>query len=210
MAKFVGLVLSIVLSKSLGAVRASPASCNNSAKGTLMLQTDTRVSARGMIHLNSSRAPPVRQCWSASRADQKCKSLKNEDWKAISVPRIGSCGDCISDEQQWVCVTKCPSGWRETTINIPPYGDCWKPAEYGNGAGYTTRKRCKRSSNGRDLGCKRCGLLFYPKCRNGFKQTTCNFCKPKCPKHLGRSSVAACRKRSDSFRTPSGDLPMQC
>jgi len=44
---------------------------------------------------------------------------------------------------------------------------------YGRGAGYSSRSVCNRHS---DNGCDKYGLLFYPKCRNGYKSSGCCIC----------------------------------
>lgn len=45
--------------------------------------------------------------------------------------------------------------------------------EYGRGAGYVSRSICNRLS---DNGCDKNGLLFYPKCRNGYDAVGCCIC----------------------------------
>lgn len=47
--------------------------------------------------------------------------------------------------------------------------------DYGRGAGYTSRSICNRH-NHQSNGCEKCGLLFYPKCRDGYHPVGCNVC----------------------------------
>ena len=75
---------------------------------------------------------------------------------------------------------------------------------YGRGAGYTSRKTCNHHAG--SLGCEKCGTLFYPKCRDGYKPFGCNLCNP------GNNSIdetCAIECNLSGF-CPEGAAPEQC
>jgi len=68
------------------------------------------------------------------------------------------------------CHSTCPSGLKDQGLFC-------RKAEYGRGGGYISRKKCKRKRGN----CEKTGLLFYPKCRAGFKRFGCCICRPNKP-----------------------------
>lgn len=88
------------------------------------------------------------------------------------------------------CVTKCPEGFTDMGTT------CAKPNKsYGRGFGHTSKSGC--GSN-----CEKCLLLWYPKCRDGYRPIGCNVCSPKCPS--GSTDLGEfCTKKSKPASCPS-------
>ena len=71
-----------------------------------------------------------------------------------------------------VCWQYCPSGFTDTGV------DCLKPPSYGRGVGYVSQSSCENDN--KETGCEEWGLLWYPKCREGFHNAACCVCSPNC------------------------------
>ncbi len=96
-----------------------------------------------------------------------------------------------------VCWQSCPSGFRDDGAF------CAKPKPYGRGVGYPwkfgdklndhgMRSRCEKAH---PEGCEKNGLIFYPKCREGFHNVGCCICSPNC--QLGQTDIGvSCAKKS--------------
>ena len=84
------------------------------------------------------------------------------------------------------CYADCPTGTTDgTRVMIILFRDdglfCAKGLDYSRGAGYVI---WEQGSCERDHGAGNCelqGLLWYPRCRSGYHQTTVNFCSQNCP-----------------------------
>jgi hypothetical protein len=87
-----------------------------------------------------------------------------------------------------VCWQSCPSGYSDTGV------DCLKPSSYGRGAGYTLTQKSKCVKE-HPQGCEKYGLLYYPKCADGFSNAGCCVCSPKCPSGMTDIGVS-CQKKS--------------
>lgn len=81
------------------------------------------------------------------------------------------------------CHSKCPSGMRNDGLFC-------RKAEYGRGVGFPwkfgdalndngMKKRCE-SKHGKGR-CEKNGLIFYPKCKAGYKNVGCCICRPNTP-----------------------------
>ncbi len=82
------------------------------------------------------------------------------------------------------CVANCPAGSRDDGLL------CRLAETYGRGVGWISQSICESKENS---SCEKCGLLWFPQCKPGFRKTTCNFCEPVCPS--GWLSVAgSCQK----------------
>ncbi|KXZ51351.1 hypothetical protein GPECTOR_13g839 [Gonium pectorale] len=80
-----------------------------------------------------------------------------------------------------LCVQPCPERFKDLQAA------CGKPDVYGRGVGYPLWQadRCRADH---PQGCDRWGLLYYPRCRDGFGAWGCCLCTPPCPdgmKELG-------------------------
>lgn len=91
-----------------------------------------------------------------------------------------------------VCWQNCPSGFRDDGAF------CAKPGSYGRGAGYAiwSEGKCK-SDHG---SCEKCLLMYYPKCKPGFKAVGCNVCSPICPSGM-RDIGVSCAKQTSTRAT---------
>ena len=98
-----------------------------------------------------------------------------------------------------VCWQNCPSGFSDTGA------DCLKPASYGRGAGYSLFQ-WDQCNNDNKQGCEKYGLLYYPKCANGFSPAGCCVCSPNCPSGMTDIGVS-CQK--NSYGRGAG-TPLQC
>jgi hypothetical protein len=69
-----------------------------------------------------------------------------------------------------------------------------KPSSYGRGAGYviSDKNKCIKEN---PQGCEKYGLLYYPKCADGFSNAGCCVCSPKCPSGMTDIGVS-CQKKS--------------
>lgn len=99
---------------------------------------------------------------------------------------------CHADEQQVgaLCYPKCRNGYKNIgpnfcikigcggLVNATDIGtSCTKPSAYGRGFGYSSESQCEKEHKS----CDKWGLLFYPKCKSGYKPFGCCICTPKCP-----------------------------
>ena len=84
-----------------------------------------------------------------------------------------------TDKNGLLCYPKCkndmvgngPVCWGRCPAGFPNHGAfCGKPKSYGRGAG-----KIKKCDN-----CEKNGLLWYPKCREGFHNVACCVCSPNC------------------------------
>lgn len=84
-------------------------------------------------------------------------------------------------------------------------------SEYGRGAGYVKRSICNRNAGKSGVSeCEQYGLLFYPKCREGYEAFGSNICRPKQPDckalGLGRQFDLSCEKKI----IPGDPKPLAC
>ena len=94
----------------------------------------------------------------------------------------------------FVCWQQCPEGFRDDGAF------CFKPKPYGRGVGYVLWKKTKCENENRDLGCEKCLLLYYPKCKSGFHAVGCNICSPDCPPGMKDIGIS-CAKDSYTRKT---------
>lgn len=71
-----------------------------------------------------------------------------------------------------VCWMDCPADFRDDGAF------CLKPKPYVRGTGFTKKDQCENKNK---LGCEKKGLVYYPKCAEGFKPFGCCLCTPSCP-----------------------------
>ncbi|GAB4177018.1 MAG: hypothetical protein Fur006_08410 [Coleofasciculaceae cyanobacterium] len=117
-------------------------------------------------NVENDRSCPYGADWDASLCYESCKG----GYK-------GAATTC------WEC---CPDRFRDDGAY------CAKPKSYGRGAGYTSRGKCERETN---KSCEKSGLLYYPKCNEGFKAAGCCVCSPQCPGGMTDIGVS-CHKQS--------------
>jgi hypothetical protein len=72
-----------------------------------------------------------------------------------------------------VCWQYCPAGFTDTGV------DCLKPPSYGRGAGYVAWEEDKCIAEN-PQGCEEWGLIWYPKCADGYHNAACCVCSPDC------------------------------
>lgn len=86
-----------------------------------------------------------------------------------------------------VCWQDCPASFKDTG------GHCLKPQAYGRGGGYAAwdKGKCFKD-HGR---CEQNGLMWYPKCKAGYKAFGCCVCTPVCPSGTADIGVS-CQKHS--------------
>ena len=124
-------------------------------------------------------------------------------WKD-SYPRgVGTIPKICADNQDrigFLCYEKCPSGYKRFGFDchqICPTG--WtkqglfcRKSEYGRGAGFPWKFKdgFRKKKNDRKLRCEaahgvgKCeqnGLIYYPKCKPGYKNVGCCICRPHVP-----------------------------
>lgn len=82
----------------------------------------------------------------------------------------------------------CPDGFRDDGAF------CAKPAAYGRGAGYALwqESKCEARHPG---GCEKYGLMWYPKCKEGYDNIGSNICSPTCPDGMTDIGVS-CQKKT--------------
>lgn len=85
-----------------------------------------------------------------------------------------------------VCWQNCPNNYRDDGAF------CYKPPSYGRGAGYTSEGSCLNENK---QGCEKNGLLWYPKCQEGFHAVGCCVCSPDCLKDQTDIGIS-CAKQS--------------
>lgn len=112
---------------------------------------------------------PYGSDWDASLCYKKCKS----GYKGVAT----------------VCWQSCPDGFRDDGAF------CAKPEAYGRGAGYTSKKTCHKHDH--DRGCEKNGLLWYPKCKSGYKAVGCCVCSPRCEDGMNDIGVSCAKKSYD-------------
>jgi len=91
------------------------------------------------------------------------------------------------------CHSVCPPGMRDDGLYC-------RRSEYGRGAGYVTRSICNRNAGNWGVSeCEKYGLLFYPRCRDGYSAFGANICRPERPDcgalGLGRQIDLSCEKK---------------
>ena len=89
-----------------------------------------------------------------------------------------------------ICWQNCPDGF--TAVGAL----CGKPKPYGRGVGDYKKDKCE-SKNGGAGSCDKWGLLWYPKCKDGFYAFACCICSPKCPDGMADIGIS-CTKKSDA------------
>ena len=104
---------------------------------------------------------------------------------------------CPKDKEKnlLMCYDKCKEGytgvgpvcWQDCPKDFPYLlgPTCKKPAPYGRGVGSFWK--------GKDD--EKWGLLWYPKCKDGFYAFACCICSPKCPEGMADIGVV-CTKKS--------------
>lgn len=109
-----------------------------------------------------------------------------------------------------ICYQTCPRGWRNDGVF------CKKPREYTRGAGYpwkfgdkpfslnAAEKRCKKKHK---QGCEKNGLIYYQKCKKGFKNVGCCICSPRCQKGMTDWGVSCAKKQ---YGGGVGIMPKYC
>jgi len=85
-----------------------------------------------------------------------------------------------------VCWENCPSDFRNDGAF------CFKPQAYGRGVGYISIEKCDQENS---QGCELNGLLYYPKCSEGFYNVGCCICSSVCPNKMTDIGVS-CAKNS--------------
>ena len=85
----------------------------------------------------------------------------------------------------FVCWQDCPKDYRDDGAF------CYKPKSYGRGVGSTKGGEDKEKK----------GLLWYPKCAEGFYAFGCCVCSPKCPEGMKDIGIS-CAK--DSYTRTAG------
>ena len=91
-----------------------------------------------------------------------------------------------------MCYDKCKEGysstgpvcWQDCPADYPYLlgPTCKKPAPYGRGVGNWRQSYCEEHhGGGKKDSCDKWGLLWYPKCKNGFYAFACCICSAKCP-----------------------------
>lgn len=96
-----------------------------------------------------------------------------------------------------VCWQECPSGFADVGVS------CAKPKPYGRGGGYITKGLCEDHHDS----CERWGLLWYPKCDDGFHNVGCCICSPDCPDGM-TDEGEFCAKHS--YGRGAGKVPKDC
>lgn len=111
----------------------------------------------------------------------------------------------------FACWQNCPSGFRDDGAY------CAKPGPYGRGVGYPwklgdpafdyskARDRCKNDKNSKGKkkhpqGCEKNGLIWYPKCNDGFHAAGSNICSPNCINGMTDIGVS-CQKKTYTRKT---------
>ena len=123
---------------------------------------------------------------------------------------------CKNDEEQsgLLCYPKCkdnytgagPVCWQNCQKDFRDDGAyCFKTPAYGRGAGYTigNKDKCEKEN---PIGCEKYGLLFYPKCKEGYKNFGCCVCTPTCQEGMEDIGIS-CNK--DSYGRGVGK-PLGC
>lgn len=89
------------------------------------------------------------------------------------------------------CHSVCPEGMRDDGLFC-------RRSEYGRGVGHT-KKACRRNNNDDPNACERYAGLWYPKCREGYRNVGCCICRPHKPdceaKGLGPRLDLSCAKK---------------
>ncbi len=107
------------------------------------------------------------------------------------------------------CYQNCPAGFRNDGLY------CGKPAQYHNGAGFgwsigdtpfNYNQAKARCTAGNPQGCEKRGLIWYPKCKPGFKSVGLE-CSPVCPNGYDDIGVS-CKKPSTARQViPVSECP---
>ncbi len=91
------------------------------------------------------------------------------------------------------CLPKCPEGFNDD-------GEfCRKPNTYARGSGFIDEKTCK---SGNKQGCEKNGILFFPKCKNGFHNVGAAICTADCPK--GMTDIGVSCQKSNAYMRGAG------
>ena len=104
-------------------------------------------------------------------------------------------GDEERDELHGICYQKCQPGFLgladQCWMHCPPGfatdgAFCHKPKAVGRGQGSV--RRCQ--------GCEKWGMLWYPKCDQGYYAFACCVCSPKCPDGMPDVGISCTKKSS--------------
>ncbi|CAN0572845.1 unnamed protein product, partial [Laminaria digitata] len=141
-------------------------------------------------------------CWKDSYSrgvgtvPQKCKS----GYDRIGLLCYKKCGKNMK-RFGFDCHSVCPAGMRNDGLFC-------RKAEYGRGVGFPwkfgdalndngMKKRCE-AKHGKGK-CEKNGLIFYPKCKSGYKNVGCCICRPNRPNckalGLGGQFDLSCAKK---------------
>eukprot|EP00993_Chasmostoma_nieuportense_P001354 NODE_2243_length_1238_cov_281.019802_g2132_i0.p1 GENE.NODE_2243_length_1238_cov_281.019802_g2132_i0~~NODE_2243_length_1238_cov_281.019802_g2132_i0.p1 ORF type:complete len:395 (+),score=63.49 NODE_2243_length_1238_cov_281.019802_g2132_i0:56-1186(+) len=127
------------------------------------------------------------------------------------------CGGTHPNKSGWLCYRDCPADyvgngpvcWKTcpSDFRTDPF-HCGKPAAYGRGAGYALWHwdRCNKQNT---QGCESWGLMYYPKCKAGYRPIGCCICSPICPEgytDIGVSCVRPSHNRGVGIPMSCGDL----
>ena len=134
----------------------------------------------------------AKTCWKKAygRGIGKLKTICPADKEKDDLLCYPKCRDGYSGVGP-VCWQTCPSDFSDALTF------CNKPSSYNRGVG--SMWECDN--------CERCGLLWYPKCRENFHSEACLECSPDCPSGM-TDMVTSCVK--DSYSRTVGTLPSTC
>ena len=88
-----------------------------------------------------------------------------------------------------VCWQDCPKDYKYI---VGPF--CGKPKPYGRGWGNWRQSYCDDKNGGKGK-CEKWGLLWYPKCKDGYYAFACCICSAKCPDGMKDIGIS-CTKKS--------------
>lgn len=96
------------------------------------------------------------------------------------------------------CYGNCPTNYRNDPLH------CGKPSSYGRGGGYITKKKCESKQG--PYNCEKWGLLYYPKCKQGFHNVACCVCSPDCPAGYTDIGVSCAKPQRPVLKQPATKL----
>ena len=89
-----------------------------------------------------------------------------------------------------VCWQDCPQGMRVQGAF------CAKAKPYGRGTGHTSEETCKQKEHGGSAICEKWGMLWYPKCDQGYYAFACCVCEQTCPEGMADVQLSCTKKSS--------------
>jgi len=138
---------------------------------------------------------------------------RKSETRGAGKPLSNSCAPGL-EKNGLLCYPKCkanfkgngPVCWEQCAAGFTDIGAfCQKPKGYGRGVGFgwkigdkpfnydRAKQRCE-AKHGANR-CEKTGLIYYPKCKAGFKKVGANICSPICP--AGQADTGTgCRKNS--------------